>query len=232
MPRREFEMDAEQYARLIEGCKAIPAMLIGGVLPETSQVRANRAWAALGKEMGFDGKTVQPVRGRGPRFFTAEEVEREETVVPYHGWIEVEVRRPGAGDIPGPRVPIRFEPDAEIDEVLSRFEGAYRQVQGGGRPVEVEVRLLREGHGTDSSGTPGSGHAVEAKRVVRIEENDARSLLEPNAPPVNPELVTVKHAIREVLDEDDMVEMRARWERATEKLSAAKMRAALEVLER
>lgn len=184
MARREFELSEQQYARVLEACAPLAAIMVGGTMPETSQTRANRVWAALGVEMGFEPMTVLPINGCGPRFFTAEEVEREETVVPYYGWIE------------------------------------------------VEVRLLRQGHGEDSSGTPGSGHAVEASRTVRLEENDARSLLEPNAPPVNPELVTVKQAIREVLDEDDMVDMRARWERATEKLTAEKMRAALEVLER
>jgi hypothetical protein len=38
----------------------------------TPQENANRAWAALGDEMGFDYLTVQP-SARGDRHFTAEE---------------------------------------------------------------------------------------------------------------------------------------------------------------
>lgn len=41
------------------------------------QENANQAWAELGRRMGFDPMTVQPVEGKNTRFFTAVPSETE-----------------------------------------------------------------------------------------------------------------------------------------------------------
>ena len=70
--RKEYEMSPEQFETLVKSMQPTPVMMIGGVKPASTQERANGAWAALGKEMGFHHMTAQPVEGKGPRFFTAE----------------------------------------------------------------------------------------------------------------------------------------------------------------
>lgn len=75
--RKEFELTENQLKELMEACKPVPYMIIGGVMPSSPQENANRAWGNLGSEMGFKGMTVQPVQGKGVAYFTAEEVEIE-----------------------------------------------------------------------------------------------------------------------------------------------------------
>src|SRR4051794_31987514 len=97
--------------------------------------------------------------------------------------------------------------------------------------VEVEVRLLRQGHGTDSSGEPGSGYAVEQACTVRIEEEDARGFATAPAMVPGRAASTIRSAIRDMFDQDDRYELSERWKRATVDMSAEQMRRALEVLE-
>lgn len=70
-PRTEYEMTEEDLAAILDACKPTPVMMIGGFVGSTTQENANRAWAALGTKMGFEPMTVQPMPGRGQRFFTA-----------------------------------------------------------------------------------------------------------------------------------------------------------------
>lgn len=69
--RREYEMSEEQHKVLLDACKPVPYMVFGGMEPTSPQENANRAWQRLGEEMGFDSRTVEPVSGKGSRFFTA-----------------------------------------------------------------------------------------------------------------------------------------------------------------
>jgi hypothetical protein len=69
--RKEYELTQERYDRLLKACQSVPYMVIGGVEPASPQENANRAWEALGLEMGFLGRTVEP-SSRGKMFFTAE----------------------------------------------------------------------------------------------------------------------------------------------------------------
>ncbi len=75
--RKEFEMSEEQLERLLDASKPVPYMVIGGVAPVSPQEHANRAWEALGKELGFVWDTVRPIAGKGSRFFTAEVLTQE-----------------------------------------------------------------------------------------------------------------------------------------------------------
>lgn len=69
-PRTNYEMTQADLDAILDACKPIPMIMlhIGG-FEISQQERANDAWAALGKKMGFDYMTVQP--GSGDRFFTA-----------------------------------------------------------------------------------------------------------------------------------------------------------------
>lgn len=67
--RKTFTMTTAQRDKLLESMRPVPAMWIGGP-PRSVQQNANDAWMALGREMGFDGMTVQP--GRNELEFTAE----------------------------------------------------------------------------------------------------------------------------------------------------------------
>lgn len=90
--------------------------------------------------------------------------------------------------------------------------------------LSVELKLLRQGHGEDSSGQPGSGFGVEVERTLRIEE--PRQDAEHEAA-----LAKIGTAIRELLDEDVMHGLQERWQLATEKMSVKQMQDALAVLE-
>ena len=83
-PRTNYEMTEEDLTALLEACKPTVCMLIGGSYPSSPQENANRAWANLGEKMGFDSMTVQPIAGKGNRFFSAVPTEnptqREERV--------------------------------------------------------------------------------------------------------------------------------------------------------
>jgi hypothetical protein len=71
--RKEYEMTQAQLDAILNACKPVPYMVFGGHEPRSPQENANDAWAALGKELGFDHMTVRP-NGKGDRFFSADSV--------------------------------------------------------------------------------------------------------------------------------------------------------------
>ena len=78
--RRLFEMSEEDLARILEACKPVPCMMIGGMSPPSPQENANAAWAELRRRMGFAPFTVEPT-GQGDRFFSAVSTEPLRTAV-------------------------------------------------------------------------------------------------------------------------------------------------------
>ena len=70
----KFEMTDEQYNKIIAASQPVRCMMIGGVVPSSPQENANRAWQALGKEMGFDYFSVRPYGKDTPKMFTANEL--------------------------------------------------------------------------------------------------------------------------------------------------------------
>lgn len=74
--RKEFTMSKEQLEKLLDACKPVPYMIIGGIVPRSPQENANAAWARLGEEMGFEPMSAQPVKGKGMEVFTAEVLEK------------------------------------------------------------------------------------------------------------------------------------------------------------
>jgi UDP-N-acetylglucosamine enolpyruvyl transferase len=85
-PRTNYEMTQAQLDAILDACKPTPVMFLSGGTPMggSPQENANAAWERLGKEMGFDHMTVQPIAGQGNRFFTAvpseTETQREERI--------------------------------------------------------------------------------------------------------------------------------------------------------
>lgn len=73
--RREYEMSEAQYKALMEACKPVTYLVMGGREPTSPQENANNAWKALAVELGFIWDTVQPVYEKGDYYFTAEPVE-------------------------------------------------------------------------------------------------------------------------------------------------------------
>ena len=76
-PRTNYEMTEAQHQTLLDACKPVACMMIGGSTGPNPQENANRAWASLGSEMGFDYMTVRPISGQGSRFFSAIPSENE-----------------------------------------------------------------------------------------------------------------------------------------------------------
>lgn len=70
----EYEMSDGDLQMILDACKPVPAMFLSGGTPMfgTPQENANRAWGRLAQKMGFKAATVQPIPGKGPKFFTAE----------------------------------------------------------------------------------------------------------------------------------------------------------------
>jgi hypothetical protein len=71
MTRRNYMMTQAQYDAIIEACKPTPLIGLQWGMPRSQQERANDAWDALGKEMGFIGRSVAPGED-GKLSFTAE----------------------------------------------------------------------------------------------------------------------------------------------------------------
>jgi hypothetical protein len=67
--RVEFEMTEAEYAEILEACRPVPWIMVGGVVPPSALENANAAWQRLGERRGFDGMTVLP--GRSRLHFTA-----------------------------------------------------------------------------------------------------------------------------------------------------------------
>lgn len=72
MERQEFEMTEVDLTALMDACKPVAAIALQCGPVGSPQENANRAWAALGKKLNFDHMTVQPIQGKGDRFFSAE----------------------------------------------------------------------------------------------------------------------------------------------------------------
>ena len=69
--RKEFEISEQDHKKILEACKPVPLIMLQLGMPRSLQQNANLAWKCLGEKMGFDGMTVEPVSGKGPRWFTA-----------------------------------------------------------------------------------------------------------------------------------------------------------------
>lgn len=70
----EYEMTEAQLAKLLESMRPQPAIMLQCGPSPSVQERANAAWEALGKEMGFRHLTARPIHGESERRFYAEPV--------------------------------------------------------------------------------------------------------------------------------------------------------------
>ena len=73
--RKEYELSDDQLKGLMSACEPVPMIMLQCGTPTSPQERANSAWLALGKDLGFQHMTVEPVSGKGAKFFTADSVE-------------------------------------------------------------------------------------------------------------------------------------------------------------
>ena len=78
MERKTYTMTQEQYDRIIEACKPVPMIMLQCGEPASQQENANRAWKALGDEMGFDYMTVEPISADRKLEFTAIPINKEQ----------------------------------------------------------------------------------------------------------------------------------------------------------
>ncbi len=69
--RKEFSMTQAQLDTLLDASKPVPLIMLQVGMPSSPQENANRAWEALGNELGFDYMTVEPC-DKGDLVFTAE----------------------------------------------------------------------------------------------------------------------------------------------------------------
>lgn len=69
--RKRYEMTQAQLDKILDACKPVPMIALQCGAPSSPQENANRAWEALGNELGFDHMSVQPT-SEGNRVFTAE----------------------------------------------------------------------------------------------------------------------------------------------------------------
>lgn len=77
-PRTNYEMTEADLQAILDACKPTVAIMVGGYSPPSQQENANSAWRKLGEKMGFDHMTVQPIAGKGSRFFSAVPTEPDE----------------------------------------------------------------------------------------------------------------------------------------------------------
>ena len=60
--RKTFTMTEDQFKKILDASKPVPAMFLSGGQPMfgNQQDNANNAWAVLGQELGFDHMSVKP----------------------------------------------------------------------------------------------------------------------------------------------------------------------------
>ena len=76
-PRVDYEMTEDDLKKLMEACEPTPMIMLQTGSPPSQQESANNAWKRMGEKMGFDSMTVQPIAGKGTRFFSAVPSETE-----------------------------------------------------------------------------------------------------------------------------------------------------------
>ena len=78
--RKEFCLLDQELEELLDACKPTPVMYLSGGIPmfNTPQENANYAWKKLADKYGFIWDTAKPVMGKGERYFTAEQVDKNE----------------------------------------------------------------------------------------------------------------------------------------------------------
>jgi len=91
-PRTNYEMTKEDEAKLLSACEPTPA------------------WKDLGKKMGFDYMTVQPIKGKSMEFFTAIPSETESQKADREGREKEEAKAAGLEKI-----------EKEIQQLLKRL---------------------------------------------------------------------------------------------------------------
>lgn len=70
--RQEYEMSDEELQAIKDiSNDRTPVIFVGTWLGLDKQERANNFWVQLGRKYGFDGMSVEPIKGKGSKFYTA-----------------------------------------------------------------------------------------------------------------------------------------------------------------
>jgi hypothetical protein len=72
--RREYKLTDAQIAELEELAKSVPYLIANGSEPTSPAHLVNLWWQQFAKDSGFRFDTVEQVRGKDRRYFTAVEV--------------------------------------------------------------------------------------------------------------------------------------------------------------
>lgn len=70
--RKDYEMTQVQFQRLMDACKPVTYLVVGGIEPTSPAENANRAWEVLAEELGFIWDTVEPISGKEAWHFSAQ----------------------------------------------------------------------------------------------------------------------------------------------------------------
>jgi len=141
-PRINYEMTEADLVKILDACKPTPAMWGSGgaKLFDSPQENANRAWKELGDRMGFDAMTVQPVEGRGARFFTAVPTETPCTVVETTRTVIENKLLAALGDDSG-KVAAALLTEQDLDDLLEATGQYLNWVAGVTQPFKQVARI-------------------------------------------------------------------------------------------
>ncbi len=70
MTRQQYTMEQADLDTILKACEPVPMIMLQCGTPSSPQENANAAWASLGKKMGFQSATVEPI-GSDQLKFTA-----------------------------------------------------------------------------------------------------------------------------------------------------------------
>ena len=70
--RKNFQLTVGELKELMEACRPVPYIIIGGIAPRSPQENANNAWKRLSARHGFIWDSVRPIPGKGQDCFSAE----------------------------------------------------------------------------------------------------------------------------------------------------------------
>lgn len=71
---KRFKMTDEEFKEILDACKPVPYMVVGGIPPTSPQENVNRVWQSLGQKLGFQWDTARPVSGESNKVFEAEAI--------------------------------------------------------------------------------------------------------------------------------------------------------------
>jgi hypothetical protein len=66
---KKYRLSEEQYDKLMEACKPVPYLVVGGYAPVSLQERANTAWQQVAADFKVKWDTIKPAGSDDHDFF-------------------------------------------------------------------------------------------------------------------------------------------------------------------